>query len=285
MSNLLTAKANNVRVISVSFHSEHVIQDMLKSLPTGVEVIVVDNSETTSENMRQLRDEHGFKYVPLTRNRGFGAACNEGAKDATCEFLFFLNPDARLVGDSLDHLLRAMHDHPEVVAANPLIRGSRGKVEFKYRSVLLPRQEWCSRKPPEEPCDMPALTGSALMVRREAFEAVGGFDERIFLYHEDDDLSIRLRQQVGPLLFVPKANVHHNAGHSSERSPAMAFHKAFHKAQSRVYAMRKHQISRPIFETLVSALLGLINPTNLISRRKRLQAWGFFLGTLSAKES
>ena len=274
---------SRVRVVTVSFHSEAILPEMLNSLPNEVEVVVVDNAESTTKAMQALQAQYKFIYLPLLGNKGFGAACNEGAKGATTDFLFFLNPDARLTQGSLHYLIQALDSQTEVSAANPLIRGGRGKNEFKYRSVLLPRHEWRQREIPKVTCDMPALTGSALLVRRDAFRDVGGFDEKIFLYHEDDDLSIRLRRQIGPLLFVPESLVDHHAGHSSGRSAPLAFHKAFHKAQSRIYAMRKHDIPRAVLKTLASALIGLLNPSNLVSRRKRLQAWGFLMGSLKAK--
>jgi N-acetylglucosaminyl-diphospho-decaprenol L-rhamnosyltransferase len=272
-----------VRVITVSYHSESILPEMLRTVPTGVEVVVVDNSGGTTQAMQSLRDEFNFKYLLMEKHRGFGAACNEGAKGATTDFLFFLNPDARLTPGSLEGLIEALISKPEACAANPLIQGNRGRSEFKYRSVLLPRQAWRAREIPVTTCDMPALTGSALLVRRSAFNQVGGFDENIFLYHEDDDLSIRLRDQVGPLLFVPQSLAMHHAGNSTGRTARLAFHKAFHKAQSRIYAMRKHNISRAFLKTFMSAILGLFNPSNLISRRKRMQAWGFFMGALKAR--
>jgi N-acetylglucosaminyl-diphospho-decaprenol L-rhamnosyltransferase len=279
------SERRTVRVITVSYHSESVLPEMLHTVPNDVEVVVVDNSGFTSEAMQSLKDEFSFKYLLMEKNRGFGAACNEGARGATTDFLFFLNPDAQLTPRSLESLVEALSIHPEASAANPLIQGNRGKSEFKYRSVLLPRQKWRAREIPSAMCDMPALTGSALLVRRNAFNRVSGFDEKIFLYHEDDDLSIRLRREVGPLLFFPQSVVKHQAGNSTERTADLAFNKAFHKAQSRVYAMRKHKISRGFLKTFISATLGLFNPTTLLLRRKRLQAWGFFMGTLKAKNS
>lgn len=277
------SERGTVRVITVSYHSESVLSEMLHTVPSEAEVVVVDNSGLTSKTMQSLRDEFSFKYLLMEKNKGFGAACNEGARGATTDFLFFLNPDAQLTPRSLENLVEALRSHPEASAANPLIQGNRGKLEFKYRSVLLPRQEWRSRELPSAMCDMPALTGSALLVRRNAFNKVGGFDENIFLYHEDDDLSIRLRSEVGPLLFLPQSVVKHQAGNSTERTAELAFHKAFHKAQSRVYAMRKHRIPRGFLRTFISATLGLFNPFSFLLRRKRLQAWGFFMGTLKAR--
>ena len=269
-----------VSVITVAFNSEHVLPVMLGSLQAGLELVIADNGRMPEAQIDELRAIHAFRYVACERNIGFGSACNEGARNSSREFLLFLNPDASLGEGCLDALLKAMDAHPQASAANPRIQSSRGRVEFKYRSVLLPRGEWRDRSPPNTVCEMPALTGGALLVRREAFENVGGFDEAIFLYHEDDDLSIRLRQQAGPLLYVPEALVNHQAGHSSGRSAKVAFHKAYHKGQSRVYAMKKHGVPAAKLRCLMSALQELLNPLNLLSRRKRMQAMGFFMGVM-----
>ena len=265
-------------MVTVAFNSEHVLPVMMGSLPAGLELVIADNGRMPEAQIDELRAIHAFRYVACERNIGFGSACNEGVRNSSREFLLFLNPDASLGEGCLDALLRAMDAHPQASAANPRIQSSRGRVEFKYRSVLLPRGEWRDRSPPNTVCEMPALTGGALLVRREAFENVGGFDEAIFLYHEDDDLSIRLRQQAGPLLYVPEALVNHQAGHSSGRSASVAFHKAYYKGQSRVYAMKKHGVPATKLKCLMSAIQELLNPLNLLSRRKRMQAMGFFMG-------
>lgn len=272
-----------VCVITVSFHSDAVLADMLGSLPVGLEVVLVDNATECSEGIWRLRERYGqgLTYVSMGRNAGFGAACNEGARHTKREFLFFLNPDTSLSPGCLESLIKEMDEMPNVSASNPCIRTRSGRVEFKYRSALLPRSQWISRTRPNVTCEMPALTGAALLIRRSAFKAVDGFDEAIFLYHEDDDLSIRLRLGVGPLLYVPNAEVRHNAGHSSGRNSTVAFKKAYHKGVSRVYAMRKHGVPRPVFKSFVVAMQGLLNPLNLFSRRKIMQSIGFLLGCYS----
>lgn len=129
---------------------------------------------------------------------------------------------------------------------------------------------------------MPLLNGAAMFIPRARFEAVGGFDPEIFLYHEDDDLSVRLAQSCGPILHVHDAIVTHAEGNSSPRTPKTAAFKAYHMAQSAVYAMRKH--ARPYAKTRVlgHALLQLISPLNLLSDRKRAKNIAFFKGALKA---
>jgi N-acetylglucosaminyl-diphospho-decaprenol L-rhamnosyltransferase len=269
-----------VTVVTVAYNSEHVLPAMLKSLPNEVDLILFDNAKMADAELNRLQALRSFQYIACETNLGFGAACNRGAALARTEFVFFLNPDATLEEGCVGTLVDTLASRPDASAANPCIRSSSGRIEFKYRSVLLPRHAWRARTPPADVCEMPALTGGALFVRRNAFEQVGGFDEAIFLYHEDDDLSIRLRKEVGPLLYLPQAVVNHQAGHSSGRSAKVAFHKAYYKGQSRVYAMQKHGVPSAKLKCLLSASQELMNPLNLLSRRKRMQAMGFFMGVV-----
>ncbi|MCB2135640.1 MAG: hypothetical protein KDE08_06800, partial [Rhodobacteraceae bacterium] len=102
-----------------------------------------------------------------------------------------------------------------------------------------------------------------------------------FLYHEDDDLACRLRTGCGPLMFVNAAKVQHLGGQSSARSPAVAALKAWHMGRSRVYAARKHGRAFAFGHAALQALLQLVSPVNLLSKRKRAKNWAFFKGVFA----
>jgi GT2 family glycosyltransferase len=130
---------------------------------------------------------------------------------------------------------------------------------------------------------LPVLSGAAFFVRRAAFEAVGGFDPAIFLYHEDDDLSLRLKAECGRLMFIAGAQVTHQGGGSSVRSPDVAALKAWHMGRSRVYAMRRHDRPLAFVQALTSAVWQLMSPLLLLSRRKRAKQVAFLRGVWSAR--
>jgi GT2 family glycosyltransferase len=266
-------------IITVSHNSAGVLGAMLGSVPPGVEVIVVDNA--SRDESRDIAHRAGALVVPQAVNLGFGAACNVGAALARGEFLFFLNPDAELSTDSIAELEAAADRHPTASAFNPAITGRNGRRYFKHRTVLLPRKAWMKRGWPAGECEIPVLSGAALFCRRSAFETVGGFDEAIFLYHEDDDLALRLKAGCGPLMFAPGAVVRHLEGTGSPRSPEGAAFKAFHLARSRIYAMHKHGRALARLRAVTVGLLKLVSPATIVSRRKRLQAAAFLKGALS----
>lgn len=271
-----------ITVVTVAHDSLDVLPAMLASLPEGVPAVIVDNASRDAEALAELARRHPARLIRNEDNAGFGVACNAGAAEATTEFLLFLNPDARLGPGALGALMRAADAHPEASAFNPAITDGRGRPYFKRGSVLLPASARLPAGRPGADREVPVLTGAAFFVRRGAFEAVGGFDPAIFLYHEDDDLALRLRAAAGPLRFVAGAHVRHEAGTSTRRTPASAAFKAYHMGRSRVYAARKHGLPGAGGRALASALGQLASPLTVLSARRRAKQAAFLRGVLSA---
>lgn len=265
-------------IISVCHNSLAVLPAMLASVPAGVPVILVDNASEDTESVRKLAETAGARVIHNAENRGFGVACNIGAAEAVTEFVLFLNPDATLETGCLQALEAAMDRFPKASALNPRIIEGDGRPYFKRRSVLLPRREHMPRGWPLSDREVTVLSGAALMVRRADFEAVGGFDPKIFLYHEDDDLSLRLRAERGPLMFIRAAAIRHAGGSSSPRSAEMAAFKAWHMGRSRIYAARKHGLRWGGFVAAIGGIAQMALPWNFLSRRQLHKRVGFIRG-------
>lgn len=272
---------HRVTIVTVAYNSLAVLPGMLASVPDEVACIIVDNASDDHIALAELAAAHGAHLIRNDDNRGFGTACNIGAAQAQTEFLLFLNPDARLQDGAIGALVACADANPAAVAFNPAISEANGKPYFKRGSVLLPKAQKLPPGWPERDREVPVLTGAAFFVRRTAFEATGGFDPEIFLYHEDDDLALRLRADSGPLMFVRGARVIHDAGNSTVRSPKSAAFKAFHMGRSRVYATRKHHLPGAGRKALLAALLQLASPLTLLSKRKRAKHMAFLRGVLT----
>jgi GT2 family glycosyltransferase len=270
-----------VTIVTVTFNSAPIVAGMLESVPSGVPVILVDNASRDVPALTGLATAAGASMVLNRENVGFGAACNQGASKATTPYVLFLNPDARLEPGALDLLKHATEHYPTATAMNPRIRESDGSPFFMRKSYLLPRADWMPRGWPEADRQVSVLSGAAMLVRRDAFEAVGGFDEKLFLYHEDDDLSIRLAASQGPLMFIRDAVVAHGSGASTGSPAAIAAFKAWHMGRSRVYGARKH--GRPFAATraILHALSQLASPVLLWSSRKRAKQVAYLRGCIS----
>ena len=275
-----TNPSAQVTVVTVAYNSMAVLPAMLASLPLGIAVVIVDNSPKADPALADLAAQHCATLLRNDVNRGFGAGCNRGAAAARTPFLMFLNPDATSQAGCLEALLSAVARYPKAAAFNPRTRDGRGRVSFKRRSNLLPDHPRWRGPPPEVDTPVPVLSGAAIFVAKAMFDRVGGFDEDLFLYYEDDDLSLRLAQH-GPLMHIPGAEVCHNDGHSTERSPQTAYFKAYHLARSRVFAQTKHGVPRPRASVILRSLGQLLSPL-MLSRRKRAKYLGYLAGAFSA---
>lgn len=278
---MATDPNSSVTIVSVAFNSAKILSEMLVSVPEGTSTIVVDNNSNDVACLRKLCSEHGAKLIENTENLGFSTACNIGAKAADSEFILFLNPDAVLFEDTLQKLVEAAGRYQNASGLNPRIEDTTGKPFFKFGSKIIPRDLWHGRGWPSADCEVPCLTGAALFVRKSLFDRVGGFDENIFLFFEDDDLSLRLNEH-GPLMFIQGARLVHEAGTSSGGATDVVALKAWHMGHSQVYAGRKHNFpfafSRALFPGVLKALL----PDVLWRRAKRAKRWGFVQGVISA---
>ncbi|WP_425092813.1 glycosyltransferase family 2 protein [Tropicimonas sp. S265A] len=272
----------DITLVTVTHNSMAVLPDMLASVPKGVKVVIVDNASDAAalSKLRQLTAARGATLLENKENKGFGVACNQGAAGAETAYLLFLNPDARLGAGALEAFLEGAARYPDASAFNPRISNADGTPYFKRSSVLLPAGASLPRGWPAQDREVPILTGAALFVRREGFETVGGFDPAIFLFHEDDDLALRLKRTCGPLMFLRDAEVTHASGTSSRRTAASAGFKAYHMGMSRVYAVRKHDVPGEPRAAFRQALLKMMSPENLLSRRRRAKNYGFLRGVL-----
>lgn len=271
-----------VTVVSVCYKSDALIADMVATVPEETHIVLVDNGRTN--NFANLPSRKRIRIVQLDKNMGFGRGCNAGADVVQTPWILFLNPDARLTPGAIKALLEAIDRHPSAVAFNPRISNSDGSQYFKRRSWLLPRSRYMRKGWPETDTAVPVLSGAAFFVSKQNFDELGGFDPDIFLYHEDDDLSLRLAR-LGQLVFVRDALVSHAAGHSSGRSPEVARLKAFHMARSRIYTGIKHKRPFPRLSTFVQAFALIMSPSVLFSARRRAKAAGFFTGAVSFEKT
>ena len=278
MSSILPIQ--NITIITVCYNSLAVLPKMLASIPIGVPVILIDNASTDSARLNALAGQYNAVVHINDVNKGFGVACNQGAALAETDFLLFLNPDAQLREGSLMALIDSAAKHPKASAFNPRILNEGGKQSFRRHSKLKP-QNRVGGPLPWADTQITVLSGCAIFLHRNAFDTVGGFDPSIFLYHEDDDLALRLHG-IGPLIYCHAAVVTHLEGQGSVSSHKLTEFKAYHWARSRIFTYTKHGKINVFYRTFAISCLRLLNPSMLFSARKRAKNIGFFKGVNSA---
>jgi GT2 family glycosyltransferase len=207
--------------------------------PDDATIIVVDNA--SPDNSADVARQHPSQpeIVASARNLGFGGGCNLGIATTTADTIFLVNPDARVLPGATTRLRRALADEHRLGVVAPRIvdpagesRSTAGGAEPSFRSLvghflLLGRIPFVRRFfQPFQLADADVegnvdwVSGGAMMLRRTAFDAVSGFDERWFLYMEDVDLCRRIRGAGWTVRYVPDGVVEHAIGGSqSEGQP------------------------------------------------------------------
>lgn len=219
------------------------------------EVIVIDQTDAACSQPVVARGALRVQVVRCPENLGFAAGINRAARDARGEYLLILNPDALADPQLCATLADWLDRHPEVGAVGPLVRDPDGAIQASARRFptvltgLGGRSTWLTRAFPSNPLSRRDLltgehvrtptvvdwvSGACAMVRRTAFDAVGGMDERFFLYWEDADFCRRLREAGWTTMYHPATSVVH-AGARATRHAAARSIVAFHRSAFRYY--------------------------------------------------
>jgi N-acetylglucosaminyl-diphospho-decaprenol L-rhamnosyltransferase len=189
---------------------------------------------------------------------GYGAACNRGARAASGGHLLILNNDLDFDTDFVSPLLAAITSETRAAMAGPGLRFRDGRYQPSYGAHPTLRTEQRERarqrlardaagarilaEEAESARVVDWLTGAVMLIRREAYEEVGGFDERYFFYFEDVDLCTRLRAAGYTMLYRPEIRVTHFGGGSSPQSnPDIV--AGYRRGQLRFYARHNSRLS------------------------------------------
>jgi N-acetylglucosaminyl-diphospho-decaprenol L-rhamnosyltransferase len=237
---------SSVTAIVVAHDSAQVLPACLDALTReGVPAIVVDNA--SEDASAELAEGYGARVIRNRRNEGYGRANNLGAAAAESEFLLILNPDLVLEPGAVAELLATAERYPEAGLLAPRIVEPDGRLFFQAQSLLSPYLANPAGKPslPEGDCCAPFLSGACLMIRRELFLRLGGFDPHIFLFYEDDDLCRRVADAAHALVHVHAAAARHLRGGSSAPKPGRIFRSRWHQAWSRAYVAAKYGLPSP----------------------------------------
>jgi N-acetylglucosaminyl-diphospho-decaprenol L-rhamnosyltransferase len=251
-----STNSNRVGIVTVSFRSRDAILELLASIPGAatcpVEVIVVDNVPGGDAELAASLEGTTARIVSRPDNPGYGGGVNAGvaALRADTNWVFVVNPDVTLDAGVVDELIRVGLTDPAIGSLGPRIRDTDGEIYPSARAIpslrlgvghallgdLAPTNPWTRRyhqfSDYDTQRDAGWLSGACVLIRREAFDSIGGFDDDFFMYFEDVDLGYRLARNGWRNVFVPSATVEHEGGHST-RNHSTAMIQAHHASARR----------------------------------------------------
>ena len=252
-----------VAIVTVSYGSADVLPTFLSSLPAAstdaLEVVVADNKPGDGDSILLLAGQHGAGYLSLAENRGYGSAANAAiaALPPSIAWVLISNPDVIIGQGAIDTLVATGEADARIACVGPAIV-TDGVVYPSARAIpslrtgvghalfanLWVNNPWTNayRHDSEQPSptrrDASWLSGACLLVRRSAFDEVGGFDTGYFMYFEDVDLGYRLGKAGYRNVYEPAATVTHSGAHSTTSESGRMI--SAHHASARRFLTKKY---------------------------------------------
>lgn len=228
-------------VVIVSYNSKSLTEQCLLSVKKALavidsEIIIVDNNSTDGSKEYLPAEFTDVKFIFNNGNKGFAKACNQGFKISSGKYILFLNPDTVLTETSLTDCISFFKTHPDAGAAGVRMLDGNGRFlkESKrgmpspaasfYKlfglTAIFPKSKMFAKYyqghlPENENNPVEVLSGAFIMVKREVFEKVNGFDEDFFMYGEDIDLSIRIDRSGYKNYYLGAISITHLKGGST----------------------------------------------------------------------
>ena len=226
----------SVSVAIVSYNTRDLLRACLQSLrdrqaegEASLEILVADNGSTDGSVDMVRAEFPEVRLIETGGNVGFGRANNAALAGARGRFFALVNSDAEVLPYALSESLAYLEAHPDagLVGGQLLWPDGRDQTSwgddptlagvFREQTFLgsLPRLPRKSLPPPDGPRDVDQICGAFMLIRREAWQQVNGFDPHYFMYNEDVDLNVRLRRAGWRVVFLPHARITHHLGASS----------------------------------------------------------------------
>lgn len=277
-----------ISIVIVNWNAGPLLLECVRSLldlrhadALPLQIIVVDNASSDG-SIDCLQDFSSVTAIINAENRGFAAACNQGAAMAVGDELLFLNPDCRVGSGSIEVCAKLLRSNASVGVVSVALYGDEGRISRSCHSfpnlghflIQIIGLNRLSKHIPDgsmrnwQHADdriVDHVIGAFYMTRRSEFISLGGFDERFFVYLEDLDLSFRYHQAGWRCMFLAAPAAYHKGGGTSENAKAA---RLFFSTRSRIlYAFKHFSLSAAWIHLLATLLVEPV--TRVVERSAR----------------
>jgi N-acetylglucosaminyl-diphospho-decaprenol L-rhamnosyltransferase len=227
-------------VVLVNYNGAEFVLECLRGIAAErpTDIVVVDNASSDGSLELVAREHVADQLIANVANRGFAAAANQGVRATKSPYVLLVNPDSTIAPGLVGTLAKTLDDHPRAGAVGALVRNQDGSVQptkrafpSLWQSLLhgLVGLVWPNNPGTRaytladasftQPRTVDWVAATAVAIRREAFEEIGGFDESFFFFVEDVDLCRRLWDAGWEVWFEPRAEIVHAWGGSWTQRP------------------------------------------------------------------
>ena len=255
-----------VDIVVVSYNTRDLLAACLNSIAEtcgrqrGIRTIVVDNASTDGSAAMVRRISPRIHLIEMDRNMGFGSANNRGIAAGDAPYILLLNSDAELTPNCLQRLVQFMEANPDCIAVGPRLFHPDGTfhpscrrfptvlrnfwntagLHVRFPRLLRGLHDWLDEPEHADGRAVDMVSAACVLVRRDFLDAIGGFDEDVFLYEEEADIFLPARRHRKRVYFCGDARaIHHHGASSGERQGNGT--TLVHRYRSKYFVYRKHR--------------------------------------------
>lgn len=288
----------DISICIVTYRAREWLRGCLNSIfsqthKSSFEIIVVDNGSQDEIAEMLARDFPTVRFIANPINMGYTKPMNQALCAGTGRFLMQLNPDTIILPGTLDNLVSFMEEHPQAGICGPKVLNRDGTLQLQCRrgeprplavlsyflgiSRLFPHSQLfggylLNYLSEDEVHEVPGVSGSCMLIRREVIEQIGYLDELFFAYQEDTDYCLRARKAGWKVYYVPMAVIIHYGGQGGSRvepyRAIIAWHKSYWQLYKKHFAGDYFFLFNWFYYGLMFAKLVLALFTNLVRREK-----------------
>ena len=231
-------------IIIISYNTKKITQDCLESIETSLkhseisyETIVVDNASTDGSD----KLSGNFRLIKNDKNLGFAKANNQGVREAKGNYILFLNSDTVVLDNAIEKLLKFYKQNRAEIQflGGKLLNKDKSpqascgpfySLPVIFGALFLRGDYWgLTRSSPSSIKEVDWVSGACILTKKEYFDAIGGFDEEIFMYMDEIDLLYRAKKKGYRVFFYPEAEFTHlgSASSAGRTYPILQVYKGF----------------------------------------------------------
>jgi len=244
-----------VSIIIVNYNGKTHLEECLSSLEKidykNYEIILVDNNSTDTSVEYVKNTYPSITIIKLNRNYGFAEPNNIGAKNAKGDYLLFLNNDTTVNPNFISEMVNVLEQDPQIAICQSLLLKPNGEVDSSGDFVDTLGRAYSSKNKENEVKKILSARGASMMVRKDSFWDLGGFDKRFFASFEDVDMGWRAWIWGYKIVLVPNSIVYHKGGQTvKQHLSEIRFHGVKNSLIIRLTNFETGLATTSIFKTL-----------------------------------
>ena len=235
MNNFAKSKADDITFLIVTYKSEESINECINSIPNKYPILVIENSADNFFKSNLEKKYNNVKCILTGKNLGFGKANNIGLNLVQSKYIFLINPDVLLTSNTTEQLIYYSQKIKDFALLAPVLNDLEDKTYSIYKKKLptLNKLKYL---------EVDSIRGFAMFFNMSKFKSIGFFDEKIFMYFEEDDLCRRVTNLNQKIYVIFSSKVIHKGGqsHNKEFSEQIELSRNWHYMWSYFYYNKKH---------------------------------------------